>query len=104
MLVLQPCLCYVVCLSDRSFVPVTLVDVVPAAPGSMLELPLPSKEVEGYCQESCTINGYNLPLFNQGDTSMNTLQTDFIFGVVDLHIFMPLLEVLRVSKALKPMT
>lgn len=79
--------------------PVTMIDMVPVARASTLELPLPSKEVNGYCEGSCTINSYDLPLY-QGDTSMNTL----MFRVVDLNIFMPLLEVLRVRKALKPMT
>ncbi|XP_071326525.1 tumor necrosis factor receptor superfamily member 5 [Trachinotus anak] len=51
----------------RSNVPVTLVEIVPATPGKLLELPLVATELNGHCQESCTEGDCKLPLFNQDD-------------------------------------
>lgn len=49
-------------------VPVTLIEMVPSVPESSLELPyLPIKEPNGYCQESCTVDGCHLPPYNPDD-------------------------------------
>ncbi|XP_041797995.1 tumor necrosis factor receptor superfamily member 5 isoform X2 [Chelmon rostratus] len=53
--------------SKAATLPVTLVEMVPAAPDSPLDLPLPSTERNGYCQESCTVNGCDLTLFTPDD-------------------------------------
>lgn len=65
-----------------SIVPVTLVEMVPAATDSPLDLPLPSTELKGYCQESCTIDGCDLPLFKPGNKSLNMLHADMTFCVL----------------------
>lgn len=65
-------ICGIFCATACSSVPVTLVEMVPAAPVSQLELPLPSTELNGHCQESCIVECCKLPLFDTGDKSLNT--------------------------------
>ncbi|XP_026173324.1 tumor necrosis factor receptor superfamily member 5 isoform X2 [Mastacembelus armatus] len=47
--------------------PVILIQPVPAAPDSSLEFPLPSTELNGHCQGSCTVEDCKL-FFNQDDS------------------------------------
>ncbi|KAI3360525.1 hypothetical protein L3Q82_002408 [Scortum barcoo] len=59
--------------------PVNFVDVIPAPPVIPLGLTLPSTEVNGHCQESCTIECYRLPLFNPGvDTVISCSTQDSV--------------------------
>ncbi|XP_070767542.1 tumor necrosis factor receptor superfamily member 5 [Enoplosus armatus] len=55
----------------RPSVPVTLIDVVPAVPVCPLKLPLPSTELNGYCQQSCTVDSCDLPLLNPDDNAVS---------------------------------
>ncbi|XP_076592582.1 tumor necrosis factor receptor superfamily member 5 [Chaetodon auriga] len=55
-----------------SIVPVTLVEMIPAVPDCPLDLPLPSIERNGYCQESCTVDACDLTLFNPDVVSGST--------------------------------
>ncbi|KAG7216989.1 hypothetical protein INR49_001643 [Caranx melampygus] len=52
--------------AGRTSVPVTLTEVVPAPLPIALELPLPSTELNGHCQESC-----KLPLFTPDENLVN---------------------------------
>ncbi|XP_051262116.1 tumor necrosis factor receptor superfamily member 5 [Dicentrarchus labrax] len=54
-----------------SSVPVKLIEMVPAERNSLLDLPLPSTELKGYCQESCIVNGCELPPFNSDDIAVS---------------------------------
>ncbi|XP_038567059.1 tumor necrosis factor receptor superfamily member 5 [Micropterus salmoides] len=58
----------------RSSPPVTFINLVPAAPVSPLKLPLPPTELNGYCQESCTVDGCDLPIFNPDDNVVSCTQ------------------------------
>ncbi|XP_023282192.1 tumor necrosis factor receptor superfamily member 5-like [Seriola lalandi dorsalis] len=55
----------------KSKVPVTMVNMVPAALGKSMELPLPSTELNGHCQESCPVGDCKSPLFNPDDDEDN---------------------------------
>ncbi|XP_039973541.1 tumor necrosis factor receptor superfamily member 5 [Xiphias gladius] len=59
-----------------SGVPVTLVEMVPAALATSMDLPITSTELNGHCQESCTVENCKLPIFNPDDNlvirSMNS--------------------------------
>ncbi|XP_030249447.1 tumor necrosis factor receptor superfamily member 5 isoform X1 [Sparus aurata] len=59
-------------------VPVTLVEMVPAAPASPLDLPLPTTELKSYCQESCTVDGCDLPLIKQDDNLVTDSPQDSV--------------------------
>ncbi|XP_073340959.1 tumor necrosis factor receptor superfamily member 5 [Pagrus major] len=59
-------------------VPVTLIEMVPAAPDSPLDLPLPTTELKSYCQESCTVDGCDLPLFKQDDNVVSDSPQDSV--------------------------
>ncbi|XP_054477630.1 tumor necrosis factor receptor superfamily member 5 isoform X2 [Anoplopoma fimbria] len=49
-------------------VAVSLVEMVPAAPVTQLDLSLPIKELDGHCQETCVMEGCKIPLFNPDDS------------------------------------
>ncbi len=70
-LVFDP-ICVIFCVTVSTSVLAASVEMDAAAPISGLELPLPSTELNGHCQESCTIECCKLPLFNPGDISLNT--------------------------------
>ncbi|KAM9353496.1 tumor necrosis factor receptor superfamily member 5 [Symphorus nematophorus] len=59
-----------------STVPVRLIEMAPAPPHIPLDLPLPSTKLNGYCQESCAVNGCNLPLFNPDDNVISSCTED----------------------------
>lgn len=97
-------ICVIFCVTASPPVPVTLVDMAPAAPASPLDLPLPTTELKSYCQESCTVDGCDLPLIKQGTVNckkyyLNTIKKYFLWFrffccCLFCGIFMPLSEVL----------
>lgn len=58
-------------MTAESSVAVSLVEMVPAAPVTQLELSLPFTERNGHCQESCDVEDCKLPLFNPDDNAVS---------------------------------
>ncbi|XP_037640149.1 tumor necrosis factor receptor superfamily member 5 [Sebastes umbrosus] len=68
--------------------PVTLVEMVPVAPVTRLDLPLLFTELNGHCQESCTVECCKLSLFNPADD--NVVTQDSVDSVDSSHPITPL--------------
>ncbi|TDH11674.1 hypothetical protein EPR50_G00062960 [Perca flavescens] len=67
-----------------SSVPVSLVDMVPATPITSLELPLPFTELNGHCQENCTVECCKLPLFNPDDNAVRCITQDSVDSILPI--------------------
>ncbi|XP_074539442.1 tumor necrosis factor receptor superfamily member 5 [Halichoeres trimaculatus] len=59
-------------------VPVTLTEIVPVKPVCLLELPLPFKEQNGHCTESCMEETCKLPLFTPDDNAVSYCTEDSV--------------------------
>ncbi|XP_041649465.1 tumor necrosis factor receptor superfamily member 5 [Cheilinus undulatus] len=59
-------------------VPVRFIDMTPAEPPCPFELPLPSKEQNGHCTESCLEESCKLPLFTPDDNVVNVCTEDSV--------------------------
>lgn len=76
-----------------STAPVTLIEMGRAATDCPLDLTLPSKELMGYCQESCTTDDCHLPLYNQDEKMVNGISRDSVDSCVPITPLKPSVSV-----------